>query len=171
MKTYKNNRSAANLRVAIVAARWNDLFTSRLVDGAVETLISLGADPENIEILRVPGAFELPLVCRHAALSGRFDAVVALGVVIRGETPHFDYVAGEAARGIAEASRETGVPIAFGVVTANTTEQAADRCGLKAGNKGAEAAISAVETANLLRQAGFVKSDRDTSAKAVSNVV
>ena len=143
--------NAEGFRFAIVASRWNDFLTSKLVEGAVEALESAGAAEANVEVFMVPGAFELPLAALKAAQSSRFDAVIAIGVVIRGETPHFDYVAGEAAKGVTHASLETGVPVMFGVVTTDTVEQAMNRSGLKAGNKGYEAAMAAVEVANLYR--------------------
>ena len=143
--------SAAGFRFAIVVSRWNDDLTSRLANGAVEALTSVGATSDSFEIFQVPGAFELPVACLRAAESGRFDAVIALGVVIRGETPHFDYVAGQAAAGITQASLDSGVPVLFGVITADTIEQAVARSGEKADNKGYEAALSAVEMAILFR--------------------
>ena len=143
--------NAEGFRFAIVASRWNDFLTSKLVEGAVDALESAGAAETDVEVFMVPGAFELPLAVLKAAQSGRFDAVVAIGVVIRGETPHFDYVAGEAAKGVSHASLETGVPVMFGVVTTDTVEQAMNRSGLKAGNKGYEAAMAAIEVANLYR--------------------
>lgn len=150
-KTHRGRVNAEGFRFAIVASRWNDFLTSKLVEGAVDALESAGAAESDVEVLMVPGAFELPLAALKAAQSGRFDAVIAIGVVIRGETPHFDYVAGEAAKGVSHASLETGVPVMFGVVTTDTVEQAMNRSGLKAGNKGYEAAMAAVEVANLYR--------------------
>ena len=150
-KIHRGKVNAEGFRFAIVASRWNDFLTSRLIDGAVDALASTGAGEGDVEIFMVPGAFELPLAALKAAQSGRFDAVVAIGVVVRGETPHFDYVAGEAAKGVSHASLETGVPVMFGVVTTDTVEQAINRSGLKAGNKGYEAAMAAVEVANLYR--------------------
>jgi 6,7-dimethyl-8-ribityllumazine synthase len=144
--------SAEDFRFAIVVSRWNSDLTSELADGAAEALRKSGARADAIEVFRVPGAFELPLASMKAAESGRFDAVIALGVVIRGETPHFDFVAGQAAAGIMQASIETGVPVMFGVVTADTREQAEARCGGAVGNKGYEAAMSAIEMANLARE-------------------
>ena len=144
--------SAADYRFAIVVSRWHDDLTSRLASQAVEALTGVGANPNNIEILRVPGAFELPVTCLKAATSGRFDAVIALGVVIRGETPHFDYVAGQAAAGITQVSLKTGVPVLFGVITADTLDQALARSGEKSDNKGYEAALSAVEMAQLFHE-------------------
>jgi 6,7-dimethyl-8-ribityllumazine synthase len=150
-KIHRGKVNAEGFRFAIVASRWNDFLTSKLIDGAVDALESAGAAEGDVEIFMVPGAFELPLAALKAARSGRFDAVVAIGVVVRGETPHFDYVAGEAAKGVSHASLETGVPVMFGVVTTDTVEQAINRSGLKAGNKGFEAAMAAVEVANLYR--------------------
>jgi 6,7-dimethyl-8-ribityllumazine synthase len=150
-KIHRGKVNAEGFRFAIVASRWNDFLTSKLIDGAVDALESAGAAEGDVEIFMVPGAFELPLAALKAAQSGRFDAVVAIGVVVRGETPHFDYVAGEAAKGVSHASLETGVPVMFGVVTTDTVEQAINRSGLKAGNKGFEAAMAAVEVANLYR--------------------
>ena len=150
-KIHRGKVNAEGFRFAIVASRWNDFLTSKLIDGAVDALESAGAAEADVEIFMVPGAFELPLAALKAAQSGRFDAVVAIGVVVRGETPHFDYVAGEAAKGVSHASLETGVPVMFGVVTTDTVEQAINRSGLKAGNKGFEAAMAAVEVANLYR--------------------
>jgi 6,7-dimethyl-8-ribityllumazine synthase len=150
-KIHRGKVNAEGFRFAIVASRWNDFLTSKLIDGAVDALESAGAAEADVEIFMVPGAFELPLAALKAAQSGRFDAVVAIGVVVRGETPHFDYVAGEAAKGVSHASLETGVPVMFGFVTTDTVEQAINRSGLKAGNKGFEAAMAAVEVANLYR--------------------
>jgi 6,7-dimethyl-8-ribityllumazine synthase len=139
------------MRFAIVASRWNDLIVSRLVGGAEDALRRLGAPADAVTLARVPGSFEIPLAAKRLAESGRFDAVICVGAVIRGETPHFDYIAAEVTKGIASASMETGVPISYGIITANTVEQAIDRAGVKAGNKGFEAAMSAVEMVNLLR--------------------
>lgn len=148
----RSDISAAGFRFCIVVSRWNDEFTSKLADGAVEALREAGAGHEVIETYQVPGAFELPLACLKAAESGDFDAVIALGVVIRGDTPHFDYVAGQASSGIMQASMQTGVPVMFGVITADTVGQVTERCGEKADNKGYEAAQSAIEMATLLRE-------------------
>ena len=137
---------------ALVAARFNDSIVENLVRGAVDALLRHGASEKQIELIRVPGAFDLPLVVRRAAASRRFDAVIALGAVIRGATPHFDLVAGQCAAGLARASEETGVPVAFGVLTTDTIEQAVERSGTKAGNKGVDAALAALELANLLRR-------------------
>ncbi len=144
--------SGKDFRFAIVASRWNDSLVSRLVNGALEALQESSVDRESIEVYRVPGSFELPLCALKAAQSGKFHAVICLGVVIRGETPHFDFVAAEAARGISHVSLKTGVPVMFGVITANTVEQANARAGAKHDNKGYEAALAAIEVVNLYRE-------------------
>ncbi len=149
--THQGRLSAGGFRFALVSSRWNDFLTARLVEGALDALERLGADEGAVEHFRVPGSFEIPLAALKAAQSGRFDAVVCLGTVIRGQTPHFEYVAGEVTKGIAHAAMETGVPVLYGIVTADTLEQAIDRAGVKAGNKGFEAAMSAVEMVNLLK--------------------
>ncbi len=149
MNEFKGSFDASSKRFAIVAARFNETFVRNLVDGAVDHLERLGAAEDAVDLYWVPGAFELPLAVRAAALSGNYDAIIPLGVVIRGATSHYDLVAGEAARGVAAVSRETGVPAVLGVVTADTMEQAAERCGAKMGNKGWDAAAAAVEMANL----------------------
>ncbi len=141
-----------DLRIALVASRFNADVVERLVAGAVEALAAQGADPASLELFRVPGAFDLPPVVRRLAESRRCDAIVALGAVIRGDTPHFDYVAGECAAGIARVASETGVPVAFGVLTTDTEEQALERSGGSEGNRGADAARVAVELANLMRR-------------------
>ena len=143
---------ARDLRFAFIAARFNDFVVEPLIRGALDALKRHGATDKQIEIVRVPGAFDIPIVARKLALSRRFDAVIALGAVVRGQTPHFDYVAGECASGIARIALESGVPIAFGVLTTDTMEQAVDRAGGKAGNKGADCALVAIEMANLLRR-------------------
>ena len=143
---------ADGLRFAIVASRWNDLIVERLVRGAEDALRRLGGRSENITIVRVPGSFEIPLAARKCAASGKFDAIICVGAIIRGETPHFGYLAAEVTAGITTVSRETGVPIGYGIITADTVEQAINRAGVKAGNKGFEAAMAAVEMANLLRE-------------------
>ena len=144
--------NAQGLRFAIVLSRFNSLITDRLLAGACDVLARSGANLDEVEIVKVPGAWELPLAARTLALHKRHDALIALGAVIRGDTPHFDYVAGHAASGLAAVQQETGIPIAFGVLTTNTLEQAIDRAGAKAGNKGADAAMTAIEMANLLRR-------------------
>ena len=152
-ETHQGTLSAKGFRFAIVASRWNDSFVSRLIEGALDALGELSADVKTIEVFRVPGAFEIPLCAFKAAASGKFDAVICLGVIIRGQTPHFEYIASEVARGIGEASMKTGVPLLFGVITAENVDQAIDRAGVKLGNKGFEAATAAVELVNLYRDA------------------
>ncbi|MCC5948547.1 MAG: 6,7-dimethyl-8-ribityllumazine synthase [Nitriliruptoraceae bacterium] len=142
---------ANGLRVAIVAARFNDAIVERLVAGATDALVRHGADPAAVRVAWVPGAFELPVVLERLAASGDVDALVALGCIVRGDTPHFDYVAGGAASGAADVATKHGIPVAFGVLTTDTWDQAVQRAGGKLGNKGAEAALAAVETATLLR--------------------
>ena len=142
---------ADGLRIAVVASRFNEAVVDRLVDGAVDTLLRHGASIDDVSVSWVPGAWELPVVARAHAASCTVDAVVALGAVVRGSTPHFDYVAGEAASGCAAVQREFGIPVAFGVLTTDTWDQAVERAGGKLGNKGGEAALTAVETANLLK--------------------
>jgi len=139
-------------RFAIAVSRFNEFITSRLLSGAIDALQRHGCREEDITCVHVPGAFDLPLVVNRLALSGRFDAVICLGCVIRGHTPHFEYVAGEAAKEIAQVGLHTGVPTTFGVITADTLEQAVERAGSKAGNKGTDAALSAIELVNLLKQ-------------------
>ncbi|MBM4361251.1 MAG: 6,7-dimethyl-8-ribityllumazine synthase [Deltaproteobacteria bacterium] len=138
-------------RFAIVAARFNEFIVASLVAGARDTLVRHGAEPDQITVIRVPGAWEIPHAVLRAARSGRFDAVLAIGAVIRGGTPHFDYVASEVSKGVAQASHETSVPVAFGVLTTDTIEQAVERAGTKAGNKGADAALAAIEMVSLGR--------------------
>jgi 6,7-dimethyl-8-ribityllumazine synthase len=150
-KTFVAPSSGAGLKIAIVATRWNEFIVDRLVAGAKDALMRAGVDERHIDMATAPGAYEIPFVAKTLAETGRYDAIVALGCVIRGATAHFDYVAGEAARGIGAVARETGVPVAFGVLTTDTIEQAIERAGAKAGNKGAEAALVAIETANLAR--------------------
>ena len=151
-KVVEGELLARDLRFAIVAARFNDFVVEPLVGGALDALKRHGVSAQQIEIVRVPGAFDIPIVARKLALSRRYQALIALGAVIRGDTPHFDYVAGECAAGIARIALESGVPIAFGVLTTDTVEQAMDRAGGKVGNKGADAALVAMELANLLRR-------------------
>ncbi len=149
--THQGRLNAAGFRFAVVSSRWNDFLTSRLVEGALDALERLGAAEDAVEHFRVPGSFEIPLLALRLAESERFDAVICLGTVIRGETPHFEYVAGEVTKGIAQAALETGTPVVYGIVTADTLEQAVDRAGVKAGNKGFEAAMAAVELVNLYK--------------------
>ena len=150
-KVHQGLLTAAGFRFAIIAARWNDFLTAKLVEGAIDALERLGASEDAVEIFKVPGSFEIPLTAQKAAASGRFDAVICLGTVIRGETSHFEHVAGEAAKGIASAAMQTGVPVLFGIVTAENLEQAINRAGVKSGNKGFEAAMSAIELVNLYK--------------------
>lgn len=143
---------AAGFRFAIVVSRFNDFISSRLVEGAMDALRRHGAADEQISLVRVPGAYEIPLVAKRLAMSGRFDAVICLGAVIRGSTPHFEYVAAEVSKGIATVSLETGVPVTFGVLTTENLEQAIERAGSKSGNKGWDAAMAAMEMVNLFKQ-------------------
>jgi 6,7-dimethyl-8-ribityllumazine synthase len=151
-KVLEGQLTAQGLRFAIVVSRFNSLVTQRLLEGALDALRRHGADENAITVVYVPGSFEIPLVAKRLAQSGAFDAVICLGCILRGDTPHFEYVASEAAKGIAQVALETGVPTIFGVVTADTLEQALERAGAKAGNRGFEAAMTAMEMANLMRQ-------------------
>ena len=146
--------NAEGLKFGIVVGRFNSFIGERLLEGALDTLVRHGADDAQITVVRVPGAFEIPIVTQKMAKSGSYDALICLGAVIRGSTPHFDFVASEVAKGIAHVSLDTGVPIAFGVLTTDTIEQAIERAGTKAGNKGADAAMVAIETANVFREMG-----------------
>jgi len=148
-RSYEGSFDGRNLRVAVIASRFNETIAKSLVDGAVDCLVRHGVADNDITVAWVPGAFELPGAAKRLAESGEVDAIVCVGAVIRGETPHFDYVAGHAAHGIGDASLATGIPIAFGVLTTETVEQAANRAGGKMGNKGFEAALAAIEMANL----------------------
>jgi 6,7-dimethyl-8-ribityllumazine synthase len=145
---------AAGLRITIVASRFNEPIVERLVGGAVETLLQHGASPSALSIVRVPGAFDLPVVARKVAVSGRPDAIIAVGAVIRGETAHFDYVAGQCASGLTRIADDTGIPIAFGVLTTDSVEQAEERAGGSEGNRGADAALAAIRLATLIRKLG-----------------
>ncbi len=151
MKIYEGKLLAQDLRFGIIVSRFNDFIGERLVGGAMDALKRSGADEKDIDLFKVPGAFEIPLVAKKVAKSGRYDAVICLGAVIRGATPHFDYVANEVSKGIAHVSLETDIPIALGVLTTDTLEQAIERAGSKAGNKGWDAAMAAIEMANLIR--------------------
>lgn len=152
MKIIEGELQAKDLKFGIIVSRFNDFITSRLLDGAIDALVRHGAKEDDIEVVRVPGSFEIPLVAKKMASKGLYNAVICLGTVIRGATPHFDYVAAEVSKGIAAASMETGVPIAFGVITSDTIEQAVERAGTKAGNKGWDAAITAIEMAQVLKK-------------------
>lgn len=150
-KTFEGQLSAAGLRFAIVVSRFNSFITERLLGGALDALHRTGAAEDMLDVVKVPGSWEVPLVAGELARQHRYDAVICLACIVRGETPHFDFIAAEAAKGVAHVSAETGVPVAFGVLTTNTLEQAIDRAGAKGGNKGFDAAMTAIEMANLLR--------------------
>ncbi|MDR2489011.1 MAG: 6,7-dimethyl-8-ribityllumazine synthase [Desulfovibrio sp.] len=152
IKTIEGKLNAQGLKIALVASRFNDIIVDRLVGGAVDYFVRHGLERENLTLVRVPGAFELPLACRKLAQSGKYDGIEALGAIIRGATPHFDFVASEATKGIAGVSLDTGVPIGFGLLTTDSIEQAVERAGSKAGNKGAEAAAALLETIRVLEQ-------------------
>ncbi|MGN7469414.1 6,7-dimethyl-8-ribityllumazine synthase [Brevibacillus sp. SAFN-007a] len=152
MRTFEGHLVGTGLRVGIVAGRFNELIVSKLVGGALDALKRHGVAEDHIDVAWVPGAFEIPLIAKKMAESGRYDAVVTLGAVIRGATPHFDYVCNEAAKGVASLSLSTGIPVIFGVLTTDNIEQAIERAGTKAGNKGWEAATAAIEMANLSKQ-------------------
>ena len=149
---HEGQLNGQGFRFAIVASRWNDFISSRLVEGALDALERLGADEKLVEVYKVPGAFEIPLLALKLAASSAFDAIICVGTIIRGQTPHFEYIASEVASGIAQAALQTGVPVVFGVVTADTVDQAIDRAGVKLGNKGFEAGTTAVELVNLYKQ-------------------
>jgi len=143
---------AKGMKFGIVASRFNDFISGKLIDGALDALNRSGADTKDVEIIRVPGAFEIPLAAKKAAQSGRFDAVICLGTVIRGATPHFEYISAEVSKGIASVGLDTGVPVIFGVITTDTIEQAIERAGSKSGNKGWDAALSAIEMVDLFKK-------------------
>jgi 6,7-dimethyl-8-ribityllumazine synthase len=148
---FEGNLDAKGLKFGIVVARFNSFISERLLEGALDSLIRHGAVDQDIHVVRVPGAFEIPLAAKKLAQAGKYDAVICLGAVIRGSTPHFDFVSAEVSKGVAMVSLESGVPVIFGVLTTDTIEQAVERAGTKAGNKGFEAAAGAIETANLLK--------------------
>lgn len=150
IKTHTGSYDGRNKRVAIVVARFNEFITKQLLEGAVDTLLRHGVKESDIEVTWVPGSFEIPMAAQKIARSKKADAIITLGAVIRGETPHFDYVCGESAKGIAQVALQTGVPVAYGIITAENTEQAIERAGLKQGNKGRDSAMTALEMANLL---------------------
>ena len=152
MKSIEGKLDAKGLRITIVAARFNEFIVERLIGGAVDYLVRHGCDKNDIDLVRVPGAFEMPLVCKRLAAHKHCDGIVAVGAVIRGSTPHFDFVANEAVKGIAQVGLESGMPIGFGLLTTDTLEQAIERAGSKAGNKGAEAAAAMLETVRVLEQ-------------------
>ncbi|MBP2653043.1 MAG: ribH [Firmicutes bacterium] len=151
MKTFEGNLVAEGLKFGIVVARFNEFITSRLLGGALDALKRHGSVDENIEVAWVPGAYEIPLVAQKMVASKKYDAVICLGAVIRGNTPHFDYVCAEVSKGVAQVSLASGLPVIFGVLTTETIEQAVERAGTKAGNKGFDSAVSAIEMANLLK--------------------
>ncbi len=150
-RTFEGELSAGDLRLAIVVSRFNSFITDRLLSGAMDAIARSGCEAR-VDIVRIPGAWEFPVTVRALTATKKYDAVICLGAVIKGDTPHFDYVAGEAAGGIGAASVDSGIPVAFGVLTTNTLEQAIDRAGAKSGNKGFDAAMTAIEMANLLRK-------------------
>lgn len=152
MKIIEAEIQAKGLKFGIVVSRFNDFITSRLLDGARDALLRHGADEKDIDVVKVPGSFEIPMVAKRLASKGSYNAIICLGTVIRGATPHFEYVASEVSKGIASASMETGIPIAFGVITSDTIEQAVERAGTKSGNKGWDAAITAIEMAQLIKK-------------------
>jgi 6,7-dimethyl-8-ribityllumazine synthase len=149
---HEGRLNAHGFRFAIVASRWNDFISARLVEGALDALERLEADENNVEVYKVPGAFEIPLLAQKLAASKNFHAIICVGTIIRGQTPHFEYIAGEVARGIGAAGLQTGVPVVFGVITADNFDQAIERAGVKLGNKGFEAATTAVELVNLYQE-------------------
>jgi 6,7-dimethyl-8-ribityllumazine synthase len=151
-KTIEGNLIARGKKFAIVASRFNDFITKELISGCIDTLVRHGAEDKDLQLSWVPGAFEIPLVAQRLAKSKSYDAVICLGTVIRGSTPHFDYIASEVAKGVARVAQDTGVPVTFGIITADTIEQAVERAGTKDGNKGRDAALSAIEMANLITQ-------------------
>jgi 6,7-dimethyl-8-ribityllumazine synthase len=153
-KVHEGQLDAKGRTFGIVVSRFNDLVTTRLLDGALDCIKRHGGDDDNIEVAWVPGAFELPIAAQKLAATGRFDVVMCLGAIVRSETPHFDYVAGESAKGIARVGLDTGVPVIFGVITADTVDQAVQRAGIKAGNRGWDAAMNAVEMASLMAELG-----------------
>jgi 6,7-dimethyl-8-ribityllumazine synthase len=152
IQNIEGDLSAKGIRFGLVVSRFNDFIGQKLVEGAVDCIVRHGGSPENITVVRCPGAFELPSVSRKAAKSGKFDAIVTLGVIIRGSTPHFDVIAAEATKGIAQVGMETMIPVTFGVLTTENLEQAIERAGTKAGNKGFDAAMGAIEMVNLFKQ-------------------
>lgn len=153
----EGNLSAKGLKVAIVVGRFNDFISERLLEGALDTLLRSGAADSDIDVVKVPGAFEIPVAAKSLARGGSYDAILCLGCVIRGATPHFEYVAGEAAKGVARVSLDFDTPVSFGIITAENLEQAIERAGTKSGNKGRDAALTAIEMANLLKTLGKKK--------------
>lgn len=154
MRTFEGKFNGENIKIAIVAGRFNEFITSKLVGGALDVLKRNDVSEENIDIAWVPGAFEIPLITKKLANTGKYDAIIALGAVIKGATPHFDYVCAEVSKGVAQISLQTDLPVIFGVLTTNNIEEAIERAGTKAGNKGADAAFSAIEMINLIKEIG-----------------
>ncbi len=152
MNIYEGDLNGKGLKFCIITSRFNDFITTKLTEGAIDALKRHGTSEKDIDLVRVPGAFELPIIVKKLAQKGTYNAIIALGTIIRGSTPHFDYVAAEASKGIAVAGMETGVPVSFGVITSDTIEQAIERAGSKAGNKGWDAAMTAMEMANLMKK-------------------
>lgn len=152
MKFVEGELQAKGLKFCIIVSRFNEFITSKLLEGAIDALIRHGAKEDDIEVIKVPGSFEIPLIAKKVAQKGIYNAIICLGTIIRGATPHFEYIASEVSKGIASASMETGVPMAFGVITSDNIEQAIERAGTKSGNKGWDAAITAIEMAQLLRK-------------------
>jgi 6,7-dimethyl-8-ribityllumazine synthase len=152
MKIIEGELQAKGLKIGVIMSRFNDFITNKLFEGARDALLRNGAKEDDIEVIKVPGSFEIPMVAKKLAFKGSYHAIICLGTVIRGATPHFEYIAAEVSKGIAQASMETGVPIAFGVITCDTIEQAVERAGTKSGNKGWDAAITAIEMAQLLKK-------------------
>ena len=152
MKCIEGELHAKGLKFGIIVSRFNDFITGKLLEGAKDALLRHGAKEDDIDVVRVPGSFEIPLVAKKMAMKGAYNAIICLGTIIRGATPHFEYVASEASKGIASASMETGIPMAFGIITSDTIEQAVERAGTKSGNKGWDAAITAIEMAQLLKK-------------------
>lgn len=150
-RTIEGNLTAKGLKFALVVGRFNDFISERLLEGALDTILRSGGADDDVDVVKVPGSYEMPVVAKALAASNKYDAIVCLGCVIRGGTPHFDYVAGEAAKGIAKVALDTGCPVSFGVITADNLEQAIERAGTKSGNKGRDAALTAMEMANLLK--------------------
>lgn len=154
MSTFEGNLIGTGLKIGVVISRFNELLSTRLHGGAIDALQRHGVAADDVDVAWVPGAFEIPLVAKKMADSGRYDAVIALGVIIRGGTPHFEFVSAEASKGVAKASLDSGVPVMFGIITADSIEQAVERAGTKAGNKGWDAALAAIEMANLVKSLG-----------------
>ena len=165
MPTFEGPLDGAQLRLAVIVSRFNQLITSRLLQGALDTARECGVPDEAVDIVWVPGAFELPMAAQRLAETGRYDAIACVGAVIRGETPHFDFVAGEAARGISEVARDYGLPVTFGVITSDTVEQARERAGGSVGNKGREATLAAIEMASLFSVLPSDEDDADASER------